>query len=89
MDPNPLPVGSWTHIAVTMSANVGTLYVNGVSVASSTFTLKRSDLSLSAYWLGKSAYVSPDPNLNGVLDEVYVYNRALSGAEIAALFAKR
>ncbi len=29
----PLPIDEWTHIAVTRSGNTGTLYIDGVPVA--------------------------------------------------------
>jgi hypothetical protein len=80
-----LPLNAWSHVAVTLSGTTGTLYLNGAAVASSpTMTLKPSSLgNTNQNWIGRSQY--PDPYLNGAVDDFAIYNRALSGAEIAAL----
>jgi hypothetical protein len=79
--------GVWTHVAVTLTGTTGTLYVNGVQVAQNTaMTLNPSSLGTTTLnYLGKSQY--GDPLLNGAIDEVYIYNRALSAAEVNSLFA--
>ena len=83
-----LPTGSWQHVAVTLSGAVGTLYVQGAQVAqSTTLTLSPSSLGSTTHnWLGRSQY-SVDPYLDGQLDNVRIYSRALSAGEVQALFA--
>jgi len=80
-----LPLNTWSHVAVTLSGTTGTLYLNGTAVASSAnMTLKPSALgNTNQNWIGRSQY--PDPYLNATVDDFNIYNRALSGAEIAAL----
>jgi alpha-L-arabinofuranosidase len=84
--PDPLPVGEWSHLAVTLSGTTGTLYVNGVGVATNTaMTLNPSGLPATTQnYIGRSQW-SPDPYLNGCVDEFQIHDRALSAAEVAAL----
>lgn len=77
--------GSWQHVAVTLSGNTGTLYVNGVQVGINTsMTLRPSSLgNTSRNYIGRSQY--SDPYLNGLVDDFRIYDRALSVTEIQAL----
>ncbi|MFC4598640.1 LamG-like jellyroll fold domain-containing protein [Cohnella hongkongensis] len=81
------PTGVWKHVAVTLNGTTGTLYVDGVSVATNAnMTLKPSSLgSTNQNYLGRSQYAG-DAYLNGSLDDFRIYNRALGAAEIAELF---
>jgi alpha-L-arabinofuranosidase B-like protein/concanavalin A-like lectin/glucanase superfamily protein/alpha-galactosidase-like protein len=78
-----LPLNTWSHVAVTLSGTTGTLYLNGVPVATNpNMTLKPSSLgATNQNWIGRSQY--PDPYLNGTVDDFNIYNRALSPAELA------
>ena len=80
-----LPTGVWKHVAVTLSGNVGILYVDGVEVGrNSGMSLRPSSLgSTTANYLGRSQYA--DPYLAGQLDDFRIYGRALSAAELQAV----
>ena len=82
-----LPTGAWVHVAVTKSGNTGTLYVNGSQVGQNTgMTLGPSSLgSTTNNWIGRSQ--SPDPYLDGRVDDFRIYSRNLTGVEVAALAA--
>ena len=82
--PSALPVGEWTHVAVTLTGSTGTLYVNGAAVASGPITLHPSAIAQTANYLGKSQYPA-DPLFNGVIDDFRIYSRGLAAGEIAAL----
>lgn len=80
-----LTAGTWYHIAVVLSGNTGTLYVNGAAVATNTsMTLHPSSLGSTTHnYLGKSQF--SDPAFLGTIDDFRIYSRALSASEILAL----
>lgn len=81
--PASLPVGVWTHVAVTLDGNVGILYTNGVAVATNAnVNLVPANLGATNNYVGKSEW--PDPYFNGRLSSVRLFSRALSAEEIVA-----
>ncbi len=80
------PLDTWTHIAVTLSGDTATMYINGIAVASSTeFTKRPSDLgNTDNNFIGKGQKTD-DPMLQGAIDEFRIYNRALSASEITTI----
>jgi hypothetical protein len=83
-----LPVGVWKHVAVVLGSGGGFLYVDGQLVDSNPgISLRPADLGTTLNnYIGRSQY-SADPYLDGNIDDFRVYNRALSAAEIRALYA--
>ncbi|MEW1721072.1 beta-L-arabinofuranosidase domain-containing protein [Streptomyces sp. NPDC093109] len=82
----PLPLDRWSHLAVTLSGTTAILYVDGVAVGRNTaMTLTPRSLGAPANnWLGRSNYPA-DPLFAGALDDVNIWSRALSPAEVAEL----
>lgn len=81
-----LPTGQWTHVAIALGSADARLYVNGVQVAASAaITLKPSDFNPALNYLGKSQW--PDPLFAGRLDDVRLYNHALTATQVATLAA--
>jgi len=79
--PTALRVNRWTHLALTYDGATLRLYVNGVQVASQA---QGGRLPTSTYPLqigGDSIY---GQYFQGTIDEVRIYNRALSAPEIQA-----
>ena len=78
--------GLWHHVAVTVSrvANGGRFYVDGVPL--DTFTPLAGNIDNgSTLWIGRSDVAGNRPWL-GCIDEVELFNRALSAAEILDIF---
>jgi DUF1680 family protein len=86
--PSALPTGTWTHVAVSHAGNLGVLYVNGVEVARNTaMTVTAGSLgSTTQNWVGRSQY-GGDPYLDGAVDSLRIYSRALTAAEVADLYS--
>lgn len=81
----PLPDGQWTHLAVTLSGNTGTLYFNGMPAGVNTsMTLRPADLgAATGNWIGRRQFPQLNVSyLNAAIDEFQIYDRALSAAEV-------
>src|SRR3989441_20994 len=76
-----LAVNTWTHLAATFDGATVRLYVNGAQVASQAQTTPLTT-STETLQIGGDAYTGE--NFAGLIDEVRIYNRALSAAEIQA-----
>ena len=78
--PSALAVNTWTHLAATFDGAAVRLFVNGVQVAtraqSGALTTSTNPLTIGHNFYGE--------RFTGLIDEVRVYNRALSVAEIQA-----
>lgn len=80
---SPLPVGQWQHVAITRNGNAARLYTNGVLAVTNVINITPTSFNPVLNYLGKSQYA--DPLFNGRLDELYIYNYALSDSQIIAL----
>jgi hypothetical protein len=83
-----ITAGQWYFLSAVATSNSLTLYVNGQSVATATSTATSGyGSSTSPFLLSGNTSGNGDPSINGLVDEVAVYPRALSATEIAALYA--
>ena len=78
--PGQLATGTWHHLAATLGGGVITLYVDGAPVGARALsgTVRASALALTG-----GRYSSGGSGWSGRLDELAVYDRALTGAEVA------
>src|SRR2546429_154512 len=74
-----LAVATWTHLAAAFDGAMVRLYVNGVQVASQAQTAPLV-ATTGTLQIGADGYTGE--NVAGRIDEVRIYNRALSAAEI-------
>ncbi|MEI6948380.1 LamG-like jellyroll fold domain-containing protein [Paraflavisolibacter sp. H34] len=83
--PNVITNGSIEYYCATIHDDIMRIYVNGVKVAE-----KRgnpiANVTRRNNFIGRSAWCTNDPDFKGFLDEVRVYNRALSPEEIMGLY---
>jgi hypothetical protein len=77
--PAGLPVGTWSHLAMTYDATTLRLYVDGTQVASTAYT-GNLIASTGALRIGGNAIWGE--NFKGMIDEVRIYRRALTATEI-------
>jgi Concanavalin A-like lectin/glucanases superfamily/Cadherin-like domain/Bacterial Ig domain len=77
-----LPNGVWTHIATTYDGATQRFYVNGALVASRAHTGSMSTSNSPLRIGGNNAWSGEF--FQGLIDEVRIYNRALSAAEVQA-----
>jgi hypothetical protein len=80
-----LQTNTWYHVTVTNDDNIATLYLNGSAVATGSATINTP--SGTSMYIGKI----PDPlgtirRLNGFVDEVELFNRALTPTEIQTIY---
>lgn len=82
----PLAVGTWNHVVATTRGQSTFLYINGSIAAAGVITVNTPPAT--NFFIGRvGAAAGSTERLNGAVDEVTVYNRALTDAEISALAA--
>jgi hypothetical protein len=87
--PSTIPLNQWTHLAVSFDGTTKRLYVNGLQVASQTGLgalvydpAPTVPVTIGADWASNG----PAELFTGRVDEVAIYNRALTANEIADLY---
>ena len=82
---NPLAPGAWHHAAFTYDSGVWALYVDGVLHGTTNGIYVTQ--SAGALAIGRKGESVANANcFAGRIDEVQIFNRALSGAEISAVY---
>ncbi len=81
----PLTVGTWTAVAMVHDGTKDIIYFNGVQVAEKNVagTLDKTKHPLGIGW----DPIDKGSKFDGAMDDILVFNRALSAFEIAAIFA--
>jgi len=77
----------WHHVAYTIDsvAHTQAVYIDGVAVVSTAYTTSIAYSQGTNSFIGKHGNGGTTYDFNGKIDEARIYNRALTGAEIAAL----
>ena len=75
-----VPIGQWGHVLVRVENKVPDFYING------TVTEKYGDTIFTKTPTGNTSPVLIGMSLDGLMDDVRIYNRALSAVEIMELY---
>ena len=83
-DSKPTPLREWHHVAITYDGKAEHLYVDGVETDSKP---RAGKISVTNKHLGIGAIKKTDTSnpydfFNGIIDEIRIYNRALTADEI-------
>jgi len=77
---------NWHHLAVTINGSVATFYLDGTAQIGATGTVGNPLTGTQALAIGRRSGTTADYPWNGQLDDVRIYNRALSTQEIDTIF---
>ncbi len=77
-----LPIGEWTHVGISFNGSLARIYISGIEVGSGGFSFGTD--TVASFQFGSCEPNGGNP-FNGALDEIKVYNRALSTTEIESL----
>jgi len=78
--PDEIVAGAWYYLVATYEGTTGKFYINGNYIGSFTFTRKTDT---NPFQIGRSYN---GEYFNGLVDEVRVYNRALTSEEVSDLY---
>ncbi len=79
-------LGQWVHVAATATAaGASIIYINGVQTTSGNTAALSGLTTTNALSIGKRSAAS-DRYFDGILDEVRMYNRVLTAAEVKQLY---
>ncbi|GIW67580.1 MAG: hypothetical protein KatS3mg096_448 [Candidatus Parcubacteria bacterium] len=82
-----LTVGQWIHLVYTWNGSTSRFYADGALKITHTATNPSINQNrTNNVMIGGHIYVWGDKFFKGLIDEVRIYNRALSDAEIKALY---
>lgn len=76
--------GTWYHFVCTYdTGGNGAIYLNGASVATSSSMSTAIFDGTAPFWIGGA---NNDPDVDGIIDEVGIWSRALVAGEVASLY---
>jgi Concanavalin A-like lectin/glucanases superfamily/Putative Ig domain/Divergent InlB B-repeat domain len=86
--PSTIPLDQWTHLAISFDGTFKRLYVNGAEVGSQgglgalVYNATPIPVTIGSDWAANKS----NSRFNGLIDEVAIYNRALTSNEIADIY---
>lgn len=80
-----LSTAAWHHIACVYDGTNTNIYADGVLIASAAYSSNIVTSGVSTY-IGRRPPSTNNDTFNGYIDELGIWNRALSGAEVTQLY---
>ena len=80
-----IQVSQWFHIVQTWGNNIANVYLNGQLIGSTQYTDVVGD-NLENLIIGNSDFTPPGTGINGLMDDIGIWNRALTQQEITSLY---
>lgn len=84
LETDPLPLGEWVHLTLTLGGNTGILYVDGVPQVAGQILPDPTDFNPTNNFIGESQWVQ-DPFFNGSIADFQVFDYALHPSQVADL----
>lgn len=81
-----LPIATLVHVAATLSGNSAVLYINGAVAATEATKMFPSPKNALPLRLGQDS--SGSTAFVGTIDELALYNRSLTGAEVSTIYSR-
>jgi len=79
-------VGAWIHVAITVDASyTSRMYINGVQVSQQAGSFNMSTFATTIV-IGGNATLPPTNGFNGMMDEIRMFQRALSPSEVSTQY---
>ncbi len=80
-----LVANKWQHVVIVNRPGVVTVYVNELLLAEEPSEVTASALQLQQLFIGRGASAAGDGYYSGLMDNVYLFNRALTTEEVRRL----
>ena len=80
-------LGSWYHIVLARSGNTFNYYINGSGSGSGSFNITFPSTDVPLFFGSDETGITGGPkSLKGILDDIAIYNRALTADEILKIY---
>lgn len=85
----PLGQNEWHHLAIVATGQTLALYLDGVQMDEELTMMDPAQMNLFQFYLGKGPTMGGDGYFNGLMDDVYLYKKALDVDDIGELIAEQ
>ena len=86
---SPLSQNIWHHLAVVMDGQRLTLYLDGVPMGNAITMMSLAQMRPQQLYIGKGPALGGEGYFNGLMDNVYMYKKALNVDDINALVTEQ